>query len=353
MLRPCDSPYQVGPIDVVHFLMNLDRTARTRVHVTTCAWKNHPSGKLIDCGCPTRAHASSLRTVRKTLRSAFGDLGVLSPWCQQSESGNPVWSRLVKDYEAAINREQLRADVHSAKAPLFDFPVLLQLLRTIITSAGAHARDRHHRAAIAALSDAFLFSFMFATGDRLADALERDWSKITPAVDFDAAARKAAPATDRTHWVIRRGVSKTRQKVGVEIRHTVRNDGNWWNPIRISDKLASLEKRAGMPARVGKLFKKLKPSNNDKLEWGFDLTVNAASKRLAGWLKSAQLPSTLTPHSFHGSHALWRLQLGHDAKDIVRDMHWSEEQLWSYLDQPVLTVSGERLTNATAYFRRR
>ena len=323
------------------------------MHVSTCTWKNHPTGKMIDCGCPTRAHASSLRTVRKSLRSAFGDLGVLSPWCQQSQSGNPVWSRLVKDYEAAVNREQLRADVHSVKAPLFDFSILQQLLRTVITAAGSHARNKHHRAAIAALSDAFLFSFMFATGDRLADALERDWNRITTAVDFDAAAPSAATAAHRTHWIIRRGVSKTRQKVDVELRHTIRNDGNWWNPIRISDKLAALEKRAGMPARAGKLFKKLKPSNHDKLEWGFDLTVNSASKRLADWLKAAQLPASVTPHSFHGSHALWRLQLGHDTKEIVRDMHWSEEQLWNYLDQPVLTVSGERLTNATAYFRRR
>jgi integrase len=369
LLRECDSIYQLRPDDVVRFLVSLDDTSATRVHRPDCPQRGNTRNKAIECGCPRRAKASSVKTARKNLSRGLADEGLLVDWSAQTLTGNPVQSRAVRDYEAAVNREQLMADVRVLQAPIFDETVFSALMNTVIDTTEGHILARDYRTALDCITDAFLYSFMYYTGDRLQDALFREWNRIEVTRHKGRAGQATAPipssgksrlpttqASPRNGivWFIRRGVSKTSQTLDDAKTHTLADDPhNRFHPIQLAELLDAASRRLALPTRTGRLFKKLKPGNKAKAIWGFELTTSAASKRLTAWLqKAAALPQTLTAHSFHPSHAVMRLDAGHDVEDIVDSMAWSQNMLWKYLDQPILTMGGPPRPNATASFKR-
>ncbi len=342
-LRHCPSVYKIVPLDVVHFLISLDKGAKTRLHVPDCTWRGKQHARMVNCGCPVRAGASSVRTARKMIAKGLSEAGLLTDWSEQTASGNPARSRLVRDFEAAINREQLQADVRGVQAPLFDSSVFEALQTSILTAVRRAAKDKNWLTAVNNLTDAFLYSFMFYTGDRLSDALLRDWSRIT----------ELQPSSTPTPlgWRIRRGQSKTRQHLDGNRTHDLPNDGSPWHPIQLASLLAAASKSAGLEVRPGRLFKLAAEAAPGKLFWSKALLADAARRRFAKWIGAIKAPPAITLHSFHPSHAVWRLQAGHNQQEILTDMMWSSEQLWRYLDQPLLSMNGVVLGNATASLR--
>ena len=353
-LRVCSSIYALAPLDVIHYLFSLDGSASTRVHKDGCPQKGKPNNKLIVCGCPKRAKAESLKTARKMLSRGLADAGLLNDWSEQTKTGNPAKSRLVRDYEAAINREQLRADVLTRRAPLFDYSVFNKLMLAIRAFTAQAIKDRDHLAAHASLVDAFLYSFMYFTGDRLQDALERDWGRIQRVSDvphLSGPDTSTSSTSASIHWHIRRGLSKTRQSMDGPRSHLLKDDGSIWNPISIAGWLGKFEARLGITPGIGHLFKKMKRTPGSAALQSRRVTIAQAADTFKRWTAVAGLPAALTTHSFHPSHAIWRLDNGETEEDILRNMLWSTEQLWRYLDQPILTASTLPRPNATATFR--
>lgn len=323
-LRPCYSVFDIVPQDVVHYFLSLDKSAHTKVHLPECDRED-------ECDCPKRAHASAIKTHRLALSKALAEQGLLVDWSEQSKTGNPVQSRLVRDYEAAINREQLAAGVGSKKAALFDYSVYAALLATLLKNTKQALTARNMRSAVELVMDAFLLAFMFCSGARLADSISKDWRDVQPLT---------TAADGQTHWRVRRGRTKTSQKVASDSYQELRNTNDCWHVIQVAAYVDVVVHEAGMEKRQGPLFRRVQAGPSAVLSWGIPMTKAYAITRFEKLqLESRVCPRYTTLHSFHGSAAVHLLQTL-PAQEVVSFMNWSERMLWRYLDQPVFSVGG-------------
>ena len=330
-LRHVTTMFDLRPIDVQHYLMSLDSSARTRVHAQDCIQE----GK---CDCPKRAHASAITTHRNALSKAFAEGGLLSDWAPQSQTGNPVQSRLVRDYEAAINREQLLAGVTSKQAALFDYAAFDYLEETIRAAARAALAAGNLREAVANAMDMFLYAFMFYSGSRLADVINKTWKDVDMLVAADG-----SPAA----WSVRRGKTKATQKVRQDSFQVIENDRKAWHMAQIVPVLKAICEAAGLDASEGCLFKKVAAGASASLCWSGSMSDGYANTRFDVWRATAKLPTGATLHSFHASRAVHLLNNGWAVERVRGFINWSEAMLLRYLDQPLFT-SAEKVIQLNA-----
>ena len=331
-LRPCYSVFDIVPVDVINYLLSLDKSAHTRVHVPECEREG-------DCDCPKRAHASAIKTHRLALSKACAEQGLLVDWSEQTKTGNPVQSRLVRDYEAAVNREQLVAGVGSKQAALFDYSVYATLQDTLLQATKTALAERNVRSAVELVMDAFLLAFMFCSGARLADSLTKDWRDVQVLALEDGV----------PHWRIRRGRTKTTQKVASDSYQELHNTNDRWHVIQVAAYVDVVVQQAGLGQRQGPLFRRVQAGPSAALSWGIPMTKAYAFARFEKLQMESQVcPKHTTLHSFHASAAVHLLQT-RSPQEVITLMNWSERMLWRYLDQPVFTVGGTvKYTNAAA-----
>lgn len=330
------SLYTVTPEVVVWFLISRDTGAHTIVHHSDCdaLWQPHPSSvRCSDPRCTRRLNGSTLKVKCKQLSHSFRTAGLVADWSPQAQTGNPVRSQPVRDYVRRVNAEQSAARVQVKQAPLFHEQVYHQLMRTILQRATDFAAAGQHLPAALALQDALLYSVMWYTGSRAQDTLRFLASDFRPL---------HAPADPElvTGWDIRNALSKTRRDPSATFHSTLANDGSEFHPIFVRSVWHSALGSLDLAAPRGLMFRAIVADAHGHCVFGKVTTTAHASARLAHWLAEAQLPPSITLHSFHGSHAAHRMLLGHLQVDIIRDMDWSLASLTHYLNQVILTLSG-------------
>lgn len=169
--RPDLPWFRAAPVDVVAYLISLDKTARTIVHILECpnaGAKNldKPDG---DCPCPRRAKATSLETAVAHLRADFTRNVSPHDWDPQSRSGNPCASAQVGKYISDMSASQTRAGVTISQAVILrgdDFYSLMDHVSTMANTATHTLAQR-----LQAFSDATAFAFQSASGARMGDLL--------------------------------------------------------------------------------------------------------------------------------------------------------------------------------------
>jgi hypothetical protein len=273
------------------------------------------------------------------LSKACAEQGLLVDWSEQTRTGNPVQSRQVRDYEAAVNREQLLAGVGSKQAALFDYSVYATLLTFLLQGTKSALAEGNARSAVELVMDAFLLAFMFCSGARLADSLTKDWRDV----------QVLALADGVTHWRLRRGRTKTTQKVSSDSHQELHNTNDRWHVIQVAAYVDVVVQQAGLTKRQGPLFRRVQAGPSASLSWGTTMTKAYAIARFERLQTESQAcPKHTTLHSFHASAAVHLLQT-RSPQEVVTFMNWSERMLWRYLDQPVFTVGGTvKYTNAAA-----
>lgn len=320
---------------IVRYLASRDASGITRVHHAECSAHLADNPSRTFCAnplCSRRLSGSSLRTKCKQLSKVFTDLGLTTPWNPLTSSGNPVRSNTVTDYIRRVDAEQSAAKVVRHQAPLFDQNIYNTLMSTVCDAALRLAADGNIIESLRALQDAFLYSFMWYTGHRLSDALRLSCSDVRQVTGADG---------HPTAWRLRLTLSKTRRAPKDTRRLVLDNDRSVYNPIQTWFFFRHALAQHGFPRSNGPLLRRLFFSSDDVPVLGPVLSASSCASRLATWLAAAGLPSTISPHSFHGSHAAHRLRLGHAPEIIVRDMDWSLEMMAHYLGQPILSLAGQ------------
>lgn len=340
------SVYAVTPEILIWFLISGDSTARTIVHQQDCAALGSPNPALTTCHdprCAKRTSGTTLRTKTKQLSKAFKDAGLVSDWNPQLRTGNPIKSQPVREYIRLANAEQSAARVEVRQAPLFNEQIFHHLVATVLQRAATLRTRGSLLEAANTLVDALFYAYMWYTGSRAQDALR------TLASDL----RSLHDPTDSgvvSAWDLRLALSKTRRDPTATFHATLANDFTAYHPIYIWTLLCSVLEDLGVGPPRGPLFRQFTEDHHGAYVFGSVLSTGQAATRLSQWLAAAGLPTCISLHSFHGSHAAHRLANGDSRQAIVNDMDWSVQSLMYYLSQAILTLTGSIASPLTRAF---
>ena len=352
----CDRGIAVAtPRDIIHFFIFLDKntTGNNVVHDTRCpglAHEDPPSYVPPGCRCPRRLKYTTLKTYKKTLARVFTELGFSERWSPQTLCGNPVRSDEVALYRRLVEREQLRAHIDIKQAKLFDLSVFQALLDSIIVHIAACLQKSEWYKAFTAALDAFYFSILWYTGSRASDALgllAQDFARSGPA-STDA---PSAESPDVAYGVfsLTFSVGKTRVKPSDSLLAHLKFDSSAYHPSYLWRVLVQAGLKLDLVLGEGPVFAHVTTQDTTPVSyaWGKPWKYKDVATKLATWLRTARLPKpvqSISPHSFHGSHAAHRVALGHAVDVVVADMAWSVESLRYYLNQPVIDNRGRTST---------
>jgi hypothetical protein len=173
------APVQARPLDVIAWLMSLDKRARTVVHVIDCP------GKL-SCACPRRQAAKSVESTVGKLRAVFnGHYGMTADYNPRSAVGNPCASTMVANYVRDMGKEQTGAGMRAKQAVNFSERVFNQLVEELATQAQDARESGDDQEAYEALRDALLFTLMFHSLDRAVNICELTWNQVEITTDLN------------------------------------------------------------------------------------------------------------------------------------------------------------------------
>lgn len=346
---------QATPQDVVRFLVYLDFSAKVTknssiIHVDDCpALSRHkPSSSRVDgCECPVRLKHTTVHGYIRTISGLYTRLGVTTPWSHQTAMGNPVQSEEVDLYRRAVEREQAQALVGLTQAQLFDESVYKTLQHCILQFVSQSSAAKQWLDAIRSAQDAFIFSLMWYTGMRASDTLKllvqnvRRLSEAGSALGMSVGTSAACAVG----LEITAPVSKTRRSAS-DFRYVISPDNTIYHPAYAWNVLVMVLDKADLTLTEGPLFRRVLDDDPAEatLRFGAVWKYGDVHARLAYWAAQARLHEDvqITPHSFHGSHAAYRIARGDNPNDVVRDMDWSLDFLRHYLNQLVVSADGRQ-----------
>ena len=328
----------VQPGDVVGFLHVCEQSGRTTVHALACHrfGREANTGELPPCACPKRAVFVALKNKKYAVQAMLREEVGSEPWCCRTRTGNPCASDRVDAFLAAVEREQCGAGVVSQQALLMDASVHRRIVSTVQEEWAAEAPGS--LASVEKARDNLLYSLMWGTGFRAADAL----GLRVPQLRFVGASKEHP----RAHVVVRVTSSKSVRAAGDAYEVTVLEDADpdgerytlrtAWHLY-----LNALEK-AGLDTAgtAGPLFRAFVEKEDGSVAAGPALECATAARSFGRTLTRAGLSAAdigrLTLHSYHGSRAARDKQAGVPPEETVRNMNWSMEMYLLYTSGRVM-----------------
>lgn len=101
------------PEDVVAYLIYREEDGRTAYHLNSCSLNRFSKKKKPMCNCPRRMAIKCLKGLVSKLKPLFQG----PVWCQQTQKGNPVDSKVVVNFLQAVTRDAVDAGVTPFQAP--------------------------------------------------------------------------------------------------------------------------------------------------------------------------------------------------------------------------------------------
>lgn len=319
------SPIAATPIDVVNFLLHCDENGRMVVHKNDCPmWKQPATLVSVACGCPKRAAASSINTMRGKLQGLFRDMGYNTPWNALLSAGNPVNSVEVDMLVKCTRQEQFAAGVTARKAPLVRPDVYRCVIKESIRRSEAAWRKGNRKASLLAYRDALLVAVCWHTGLRARDALRILCQQIS------------IRERDGEKWLeLRVLVTKTRHDSRGERRLMIKYSKRFGALSRVLNGYKALLRRAGAPHLVtGYLFANVVAvGGRNSARWLYRgvLTQPVAAGRFSKILEAANLTLEITLHSWHGSFAARERERGVPRAVTCARTDWTEGTYNEYL----------------------
>jgi integrase len=320
------SPIAATPVDVVNFLLHCDENGRVVVHGNDCPmWKQPATSVSASCGCPRRAAASSINTMRGKLQGLFRDMGYNTPWNALLSAGNPVNSVEVDMLVKCTRQEQFAAGVKSRKAPLVRADVYRCVIKQSIRQSEAAWRKGNRKASLLAYRDALLVAVCWHTGLRARDALRILCQQISEG------------ERDGKKWLeLRVLVTKTRHDSRGERRLVIKCSKSFGALSRILSGYKALLRRAGAPhLTTGYLFANVVAIGGRKCSrWLYRgvLSQPVAAGRFSRILEAARLTLEITLHSWHGSFAARERERGVPKAVTCARTDWTEGTYDEYLE---------------------
>ena len=320
--------FEVTPYDVVCFFMEKDDKGLTVVHDPACPHVRSRATKATQvCGCKLRLNKSTLDSQIGLLRGAFRDLGASGPWCYRQNSGNPCDSHEVRLYLKLSSKEQLLGGVAPKQAPLFDVTVFQALMKAALAAWSRSRRSEDHVESALAARDALFYSIMWSTGLRAADTLRL----LRQDIEF---AELAEGPTTRC-WYLHTSGTKTEGVPGASRLFQLFDDGSSTVPMAAWSAYTSALNHIGTSLPNGPLFRDVSAEG----VWSGIPTYKVMAARFRSYADKLGLPTSLTLHGFHGSHAAEREAEGVPRPEICREMAWSEGTRSHYVDgRPILSM---------------
>jgi hypothetical protein len=314
------------PMNVVNFLLHCDTTGRVVVHQESCQlWRQTASRITAACGCPKRAAATSVNTIRGRLQGIFCDMGFTGPWNPLTWTGNPVASFEVDQLVKRVRQEQFAAGLTKQKSLLISEDVYVAIMRGLIQEAKRAWSKRCKKAAVVWYRDALWVAVCWHTGLRLQDALRILCQQITPRRGSDG----------RPGLELRVLVTKT--------RHDSRGERKLWIPDSsefgalsvVLARYKRLLRMAGAPKlEAGLLFANIVLAGKEgtgRPRYQGVLSKAMAARHFGSILDALQMTRQIKPHSLHGSHAARDRDAGVPKETTCRNIDWTGQTYDDYL----------------------
>lgn len=334
--------FHVTPFDVVCFLMEKDNAGKTIVHERNCKFvrcKTRVSEQV--CECARRLKWNTIDSYIGRLRGRFRDLGLTTPWCYRTSTGNPCDSAEVKLYLKLIGKEQLHAGVYQPKqAALFNLSLFRKLIDVVLEEWIEHRNKAVWLEAARCARDALLYSLMWHTGLRASDALQLLQQNIMP---FSPTGQIPGG------WYMYTAGSKTEFRPNQSRVFRLVNDGSRYAPMRIWAIYVEAIGNMGLAVRPGDLFRDLKEDAKGVVTWcDVAVTRDAMATRFRKYADAIRVPDTVRLHSFHGSHAAYQEATGVPQEQTCQEMSWNQATYSYYVHgRPVLSIEDiKRFTGA-------
>jgi integrase len=327
------SLFAATPTDVVWFFMEKDTAGRTVVHAKECPYLRQGSswaGRL--CNCPRRLKASTLDSAIGTLRGVFRDLGRTGPWCYRTHTGNPCDSREVQAFLKWSDKEQLQGGVETKRAALFDVEVFQKLQKQVL-SGWVRAKMGQPHETILAARDALFYSTMWTTGLRATDCLRL----LSQGIEWF----ESPGSRYKAGWYLHIGGSKTEKKARQARMFRLWDDSSMYSPMRAYAGYVEALAAVGLALQPGYLFRNVVGKEDGSFGWGAQTTYSDVNGRFRKWADKVGIPSSVTLHSFHGSHAANESAEGTPRAEVCTEMAWQESTRAYYVDgRQVLGLEG-------------
>lgn len=151
------------PADLVDFAISREPFARTRYHVDACimAGQETMGG---NCACPRRMPPTSFQTLMGQLSSFLMRHGCSGEWNDETQSGNPTASTLVRDHRKALMREAAKNGSSPQKAVVFFSDKVVRVVMYMLRFAQAAPEKSVDR--LIRYMDIALLLALFASGRR-------------------------------------------------------------------------------------------------------------------------------------------------------------------------------------------
>ena len=319
--------YDVTPRDVVYYLMSKDVTGQTVVHARSCEdWGQRTALRNKRCGCPVRAAAGTVDTVRGTVSALFRDIGLTAAWDAGACTGNPARSALVDNsyYLDLVEREQSTAGVRVRQAPLIGVCVFDALMSALLSALEAALSAKNWFESLQLARDGLMFSVLWHSGLRADDAMKMCTKQL-----FEGSSLKAG-------WQLRVHVTKTSWDVA-DVRLVRFDDENKRTGVpamwRLWSNLLGDAMRAGVVDGMPEpLFPAMEAKKGRVLWLRSEMQWRHVDERLRLALKRAQLSNTIKPHSFRASLARMQRDSGMHADVICKRVGWTLQYFHHYTD---------------------
>ena len=186
-------------------------------------------------------------------------------------------------------------------------------------------------AAALAARDALFFALMWATGLRAADTLRI----LTQNID----AFKGTPEGGKG-WYLHLMGSKTERTYKQSRMFKLMDPSAITSPMAAYACWVQALDNLGLRPQPGHLFRRLSEMADGSVVQGGQATWADMELRFQCYAKAAGLPTSITMHSFHGSHAAEADAAGVPKPEVCTEMHWQEETRAYYVDgRPVISYT--------------
>ena len=344
-------PLHIAPLDIVCWLMEADKRARTTFHKEGCPdYRGAADGRCDGTlGCHKRLKHAAARTKTFQLQAWFRSAGFTTPWDARTGTGNPCRSQQVQEYLSCMLKEQLACGVHSDLAPLMAPELVDELVRAhvfnYVRELKAVASGGEPMQAYWAIQSATVLAFLAHCPDRSYDIARLTFQDV----DF-VEAGSLGPGAPRALRV-RCGLNKTAHKHGKARTVTLLDTGDKFvSPITLFLKLRAARSEPGVELGPpsGLLFvpkakllnkkgvpvpaagrKDVKPMSHKHMQ-----AILAAAQADLG-PEYAKMP--LTPHAFRAAGAAKALAEGVPMDQVLHAFNWrSPEMANHYVELRVL-----------------
>ena len=178
-------PVDATPLHIIGYLMDRDAAGQKILHAVTCETRTATKQSRGACTCPVRLAFKTVDSKIGYLSACFNALAITGEYDPRTSAGNPCLSRVVRLYNANIEKEQLALGMVPKQAALFSVAVYDSIIQHCVSQARRSAAEPN--AALQWIQTALMFALLFNTYNRGANICDITWAQLDVFTDASGA----------------------------------------------------------------------------------------------------------------------------------------------------------------------